>query len=105
VVRSRSSNVQFGRIKLQSLYSVVLPLSSVFLLEQKATLLCLRADQSEFMDLFDGFNLLSVANFIFPSLVAGFRLVYSYFPVTTRGLDRFSCAYLNKLRVSMVLCN
>jgi hypothetical protein len=77
----------------------------VFLFEQKAALLCLRADHSEFMGIFDGFNLLSVAKFKFPSLVAGCTLVYSYFPVTTRRLDLFSCAYLNKLRVSMVPCN
>jgi hypothetical protein len=34
---------------------------------------------------------------LFLSLVLNFQFSNSYFPVTTLGLDLFSCAYLNKV--------
>jgi hypothetical protein len=62
-------------------------------------MLRLWSDQSQFVVLFYGLNLRSVLGFSFLFLVVGF--FFSSVPVTARGLDLFSGAYLNKLSVSV----
>jgi len=59
------------------------------------------SDQPELMVLYYGFLWFYIHGFICTPC-GGVHFSYSSLPVTTRELDLFSGAYLNKLRVSMV---
>jgi len=63
--------------------------------------LCLWSKQSEFK-VFLWFYFVECSRLYFFSLLVVFNFLYSYFPVTTHGLDLLSGTYLNKLSVSMV---